>query len=202
MKNKNIVPVFGKMSGRNEKEKNLNQQAKCFWFTGLPGSGKTTLAVALDKELLKRGYTTVVLDGDNVRSGLNAGLGFGDNDRNENIRRVAEVNKILISQGIITINSFVSPTEEIRDMAKEIIGSDDFKLIWVSTPDEICEKRDVKLHYAKARKGEIKSFTGVSSKFEIPQKSFLEIPSHRITIEESVDLLLKKVLPLIEIKTK
>ena len=202
MENKNIVPAFGIMPGRIEKEKNLKQKAVCLWLTGLPGSGKTTVAVELEKELLKLGYTTVLLDGDNVRTGLNAGLGFGENDRNENIRRIAEVNKILISQGIITINSFVSPSEKLRNMAEEIIGSDDFKLIWISAPLEICEKRDVKQHYAKARKGEIKSFTGISSEFETPCNSFLEIPTHKITIKESVDLLLKKVLPLIEIKTK
>ena len=199
MKDKNIVPVFDIMAARTEKEKHLKQHAKCFWFTGLPGSGKTTLAVALENELLKRGFTTILLDGDNLRSGLNAGLGFSDSDRRENIRRVAEVNKILLASGIISLNSFVSPTNDIRGHAEEIIGSNDFNLIWVSAPSETCEKRDVKKHYSKARKGSIGTFTGISAPFENPAKYSLEIPTHRISISESLDLLLKHVLPLIEI---
>ena len=200
MEENNIVPVFGDMFSRKEREDKLFQHSKCIWFTGLPGSGKTTLAIALENELMKRGYITVLLDGDNLRSGLNAGLGFSEEDRLENIRRVAEVNKIVLSSGIITINSFVSPTEKIRKMAEEIIGSDDFKLIWVSAPLEVCEKRDVKSHYAKARKGGISSFTGVTSSFETPVNCFLEIPSHSISVDESVEIILRNILPLIENK--
>lgn len=187
------------MLSRKVREERMGQHAKCFWFTGLPGSGKTTLAVALETELIKLGYITVLLDGDNMRSGLNAGLGFSEADRSENIRRVAEVNKTLLSSGIITINSFVSPTEKMRKMAEGIIGNKDFYLIWASAPLKTCEKRDVKKHYSKARKGDIGTFTGVSAPYENPEKYFLEIPTHKLSISESLALLLKKVLPLIEV---
>lgn len=195
----NIVPVSDRMMPRSEREERYRQRAKCFWFTGLPGSGKSTLAVALEQELIARGFTVVLLDGDNVRSGLNAGLGFSDEDRHENLRRVAEVNRLLVGAGIITLNSFVSPNESLRQLASGIVGSDDFRLIWVSAPQETCEKRDVKQHYAKAKEGGIASFTGVSAPYENPSDFFLEIPTHRMSVEESLEVLLKKIVPEIEL---
>lgn len=194
----NIVPVFDGMMPRAERETRMKQRAICFWFTGLPGSGKSTLAVALETELIKRGYTVVLLDGDNVRSGLNAGLGFSDEDRRENIRRVAEVNRLMLNAGIITLNSFVSPSEDLRKLAADIIGRQDFRLIWVSAPLDTCEKRDVKKHYARAKQGGIGSFTGVTAPFETPATYFLEVPSHQLSVQESIDLLMKHILPLIE----
>jgi adenylylsulfate kinase len=195
----NIVPVSDSMMPRREREERYRQRAKCFWFTGLPGSGKSTLAVAVETELLRQGYKVVLLDGDNVRSGLNAGLGFTDADRHENIRRVAEANRLLLRAGIITLNSFVSPTEELRRLASGIIGQDDFRLIWVSTPQKICEKRDVKGHYAMAKKGDIGTFTGVTAPFEIPAKYFLNVPAHELPVEESLKLILLHIFPQITI---
>jgi len=195
----NIVPVSDSMMPRRDREEQYRQRAKCFWFTGLPGSGKSTLAVALEAELIRSGFKVVLLDGDNVRSGLNAGLGFSEEERRENIRRVAEVNRLLLNEGIIVLNSFVSPCEDLRKLASAIIGEDDFRLIWVSAPLETCEKRDVKQHYTKAKKGGIASFTGVSAPFENPASCFLEIPTHIMSFEDSLELLLKHILPEIEL---
>lgn len=199
MKNKeNIVPVFEKMLSRAEREKKLKQHAVCLWFTGLPGSGKSTLAIEVEKQLQKKGHTTVLLDGDNVRSGLNSDLGFSDEARTENIRRVAEISKILIAQGIITINCFVSPTNALRKLAEKIIGKDDFRLIWISTTAEVCEQRDPKNHYKKAKQGKIGSFTGVTAGFDKPKSFFLEVPAHNLTIKASAAIIVNAVLPIIQ----
>ena len=155
---------------RKDKESFLNQNSKVIWLTGLSGSGKTTIAIELEKELHQMGYLTQVLDGDNVRSGINNNLGFGEDDRLENIRRIAEISKLFVNCGVITINCFVSPTESIRQIARDIIGSDDYLEVFIDTPLEECEKRDVKGLYQKARKGEIKNFTGIDAPFEIPQQ--------------------------------
>lgn len=180
---------------REDKEHLLNQRAKVIWYTGLSGSGKTTLASGVEKELFNRGYLTQVLDGDNIRKGINNNLGFSEEDRKENIRRIAEVSKLLINSGIITINSFISPTEEIRKIAKNIIGRDNFIEIYVNAPLEVCEKRDVKGLYKKAREGKIKYFTGINAPFETPQTADLEIRTDKLTIEESVQKLLNYILP-------
>ena len=144
-------------------------------MTGLSGSGKTTLAKYLERKLIDNGYFSKLLDGDNVRTGLNAGLGFGEKDREENIRRISEVAKLFLDGGIICINSFVSPTNEVRNQAKSIIGEDDFVEVFINTPLEECEKRDVKGLYAKARAGEIPNFTGISAPFEAPSSPDIEI---------------------------
>jgi len=170
MASKNIYPVFDKILSRADKEKLLNQKGIVLWFTGLSGSGKTTIAQHLEKELYSRGYLTQVLDGDNIRTGLNNNLGFSENDRTENIRRIAEVAKLFMDCGIITLCSFVSPTREMRQMAKEIIGEKDFIEIYVNAPLEVCEKRDVKGLYKKARNGEVKNFTGIDSSFDEPKR--------------------------------
>ncbi len=193
----NIHPVFDKIIQRKEKEQKLRQHAKVIWLTGLSGAGKTTLGSALEEKLFNKGYLTQILDGDNIRSGINKNLKFSEADRYENIRRIAEVNKLFLNCGIITINCFISPTEEIRQMAKEIIGKDDFIEVFVNAPLKICEQRDVKGLYQKARNGEIKNFTGISSPFDIPQNADIEIRTDLLTIDQASEKLLNFVLPKI-----
>ena len=143
------------MLSRQDKEELLKQHSVMIWFTGLSGSGKSTIAIALERELHKRGLLCRILDGDNIRSGINNNLGFTEANRIENIRRIAEVSKLFVDTGIITIAAFISPSNDIREMAANIIGKDDFLEVYVSTPIEECERRDVKGLYAKARRGEI-----------------------------------------------
>ena len=197
--NNNIYPIFNQLISKREKEKRLKQNAKCIWLTGLSGSGKTTLALKLEKKLFESGYFVQVLDGDNIRSGISNNLSFSEKDRLENIRRISEVSKLFINCGIITINCFVSPTNTIRNKAKEIIGEENFIGIYINSDLSICEKRDTKGLYKKARTGEIENFTGISSKFEQPNESFFEVDTNK-DISESLNDLLKIVLPLIEIK--
>ena len=169
------------MLSRHDKEQLLGQKGVMLWFTGLSGSGKSTVAIALERELQKRGLLCRILDGDNIRTGINANLGFSADDRRENIRRVA----------IITIAAFVSPTEDLRNLAQHIIGKDDFKEIFISTPIEECERRDVKGLYARARRGEVKNFTGISAPFEAPQHPALSLDTSKLSLEESVAQLLQ-----------
>lgn len=190
-KQENIYPIFDRMLSRRDKEALLHQRGVMLWFTGLSGSGKSTVAIALERELHKRGLLCRILDGDNIRSGINANLGFSEEDRRENIRRVAEVAKLFVDTGIITIAAFVSPTEDLRQLAEYIIGKDDFKEIYISTPIEECERRDVKGLYARARRGEVKNFTGISAPFEAPKNPALSIDTSKMPLEESVNLLLK-----------
>ena len=187
----NIYPIFDRMLSRQDKETLLHQRGVMLWFTGLSGSGKSTVAIALERELHKRGLLCRILDGDNIRMGINANLGFSEEDRRENIRRVAEVAKLFVDTGIITIAAFVSPTEELRQLAENIIGKDDFKEIFISTPIEECERRDVKGLYARARRGEVKNFTGISAPFEAPKHPALSIDTSKMPLEESVKMLLK-----------
>ena len=195
---KNIHPVLDRIVQGEQKEDLLKQKAKVFWLTGLSGSGKSTIAIGVEKELYKKGYLTQILDGDYIRTGINNNLGFSDEDRSENIRRIAEVSKLFINCGIITINSFVSPTTAIRSQAKQIIGDENFIEVFINTPLEICEERDVKGLYKKARKGEIKDFTGIDAPFEEPIDPDIEIKTAQQSIEQSVNELLKKILPLIK----
>ena len=166
MNDNNIYPIFDRMLTRADKERLLGQRGVMLWFTGLSGSGKSTLAIALERALQERGKLCRILDGDNIRTGINNNLGFSDEDRTENIRRIAEVAKLFVDTGIITLAAFISPTERMRQMARTIIGDADFKEIYVSTPVEECERRDVKGLYAKARAGLVKNFTGISAPFE------------------------------------
>lgn len=189
-----IYPVFDQIVSRSEKEKRLNQRSKVIWFTGLSGSGKTTLASALERNLFERGYLTQVLDGDNIRTGINNNLGFSPDDRFENIRRIAEISKLLIHSGVICICAFVSPTENVRNIVRSIVGEEDFLEIYVSTPLEVCEMRDVKGLYKKARAGEIKEFTGISAPFETPQNLLMAIDTSDKTVEACVEILLDKLL--------
>jgi adenylylsulfate kinase len=164
----------------------------------LPCSGKTTLAIALEHDLFRRGYLCQVLDGDNVRAGINNNLGFSSADRTENIRRIAEVSKLFVSNGIITINAFVSPTNEIRDMARKIIGSQDYFEIFLNPSVESCEKRDVKGMYHKARMGEITDFTGVNAPFEASLQADLELLTDTFTVKECLASMLEAIIPNIE----
>lgn len=191
----NIYPIFDRMMGREDKEALLKQRSVMVWFTGLSGSGKSTIAIALERELHQRGLLCRILDGDNIRSGINNNLGFSVEDRVENIRRIAEVSKLFIDTGVITIAAFISPNNELREMASSIIGKENFLEIYVNTPIEECERRDVKGLYAKARKGEIKDFTGVSAPFEAPEHPALSLDTSVLSLEESVNKLLELILP-------
>jgi adenylylsulfate kinase len=191
---KHIYTVFDRIYDRKVKEEILRQSAKVIWFTGLSGSGKTTLASNLEKELFFHRFFCQVLDGDNIRAGINNNLGFSETDRLENIRRISEVSKLLINTGLITICSFISPTEEIRHMARNIIGDNDFIEIFLNPPLEVCEQRDTKGLYKKARAGEIKDFTGISSPFEAPEHPDLEIDTSIISIKDSVEMIFNTII--------
>mgnify|MGYP002623416809 CR=1 FL=1 len=182
----NIYPIYDRMMTRQDKESLLEQRGMMVWFTGLSGSGKSTVALGVERELHKRGLLCRILDGDNIRAGINNNLGFSPEDRMENIRRIAEIGKLFVQTGIITLACFVSPTEEIRRMARLIIGEEDFFEVYVSAPLEVCEQRDVKGLYARARRGEVKDFTGISAPFEAPAHPALDIDTSRLSLEECV----------------
>ncbi len=186
----NIHTIFDRLVQREDRERLLEQKAKVFWLTGLSGSGKSTLAVAVQRALHAQGKLVYVLDGDNVRSGINKNLGFSEEDRIENIRRIAEAAKLFLDAGIITVCSFVSPTNDLRALAKNIIGENDFLEVFVNAPLETCEERDVKGLYAKARKGEIKDFTGVNAPFEVPSCPDLELNTNTLNEDDCVQTLL------------
>jgi len=198
MAENHIHPIFDKILARKDKEQLLHQNALCIWMTGLSGSGKSTIAQGLERKLHEQGILCMILDGDNVRTGINNNLGFSEEDRIENIRRIAEINKLFLSCGIVTINSFVSPTIEIREQAKHIIGQNDFYEVYVNASFEECAKRDVKGLYAKAIKGEIKNFTGLDAPFEAPTNPFLEIKTAEQTIEESIHTITQTFLEKIK----
>ena len=182
---------------RDKKENILKQKAKVIWFTGLPCSGKTTLATEFENLLLSKKIISVVFDGDNIRKNLNKDLDFSSEGRYENIRRIAELSKIMISNGIIVIVSLVSPTIKKRELAKDIIGKDDFVEVYVNAPLTVCEQRDIKGMYKKARNGEIKQFTGIDAIYEEPRNPNLIILTNEISINDSVNVLENKVLPLL-----
>ena len=186
----NVYPIFDKMMTRADKEQLLNQRGLMVWFTGLSGSGKSTIAIALERELHRRGLLCRILDGDNIRSGINNNLGFSEEDRVENIRRIAEVGKLFVDTGIITLAAFISPNNALRQMAAEIIGKEDFIEVYVSTPLEECENRDTKELYKKARMGQIHDFTGVSSPYEIPVSPEITVD----TTERSIDACVADIL--------
>ncbi len=195
----NIHPIFDRLLQRDDREQRLKQHSKVLWLTGLSGSGKSTIAQALERKLHNEGYFPQVLDGDNIRTGINSNLGFSLEDRKENIRRIAEIAKLYLQSGIITLNSFVSPTREIRAFAKDIIGADDFIEIYINAPLEVCEARDVKGLYKKARNGEIKGFTGIDSPYEAPHSPALEIRTDQLSLEESVEQIYKFILDRISL---
>jgi adenylylsulfate kinase len=184
---------------RIQKESFLNQSSKVIWLTGLSGSGKTTLALGAEKALFNKGFMTKILDGDIIRDGINKNLGFSENDRTENIRRIAEVSKLFLDCGIITINGFISPTRKIREMAKQIIGEKDFLEIYINSSLATCEERDIKGLYHLAREGKLKDFTGIDSPYEPPENPFLEIKTDKLSIQESIDLLVNSIYPYISL---
>jgi len=190
----NIHPIFDNILGRKEKEDILNQNAVVIWMTGLSGSGKSTIARGLESKLHRQGILTKLLDGDNLRTGLNKNLGFSEDDRIENIRRVAETAKLFLDNGTVVICSFVSPTIIIRDMAAEIIGRNDFLEVMVEASFDECAKRDVKGLYKKALSGEIKNFTGLDAPFELPEEPYLNIDTEKLSIDESIELLYQVVI--------
>ncbi len=185
----NIFPHFDQMISREFRENKLGQRSKVIWLTGLSGSGKSTIGLALEKRLFQENFVAQLLDGDNIRSGINKNLGFSEEDRKENIRRIAEIAKLYLSSGIITINSFISPTAETRNIAKEIVGDADFLEIYINAPMATCESRDVKGLYKKARAGEIQGFTGVNQAYEEPENPALELRTDLLGVDEAVDIL-------------
>lgn len=192
-----IYPIFDKMLTRADKEALLGQRGIMIWMTGLSGSGKSTLAIALERELQRRGILCRILDGDNIRSGINNNLGFSPADRRENIRRIAEVARLFVDTGIVTIAAFISPSEELRRMAAGIVGEADFFEIYVNTPLSVCEQRDVKGLYAKARRGEIREFTGISAPFEAPAAPAMTVDTSSMPLADSVNEILNSILPRI-----
>ena len=187
MADKIIYPIFEKMLSREDKEQLLHQRGVMIWMTGLSGSGKSTVAIGVERELHKRGILCRILDGDNIRAGINSNLGFSAEDRRENIRRIAEIGKLFVDTGIVTIACFVSPTTELREMARQIIGEKDFREVYIATPIEECERRDVKGLYARARRGEVKDFTGISAPFEAPTHPDLSLDTRQMTLKQEVE---------------
>lgn len=174
---------------RSDRERDLNQRGLLVWFTGLSGSGKSTIANALEIKLRSKGFHTYLLDGDNIRTGLNKNLSFSLEDRTENLRRIAEVSHLMLDAGLITLASFISPLESERQMIRKIVGAENYFEVFINTSLEECERRDVKGLYKKARKGEIEEFTGISSPYEIPQNPDLEINTEKTSVEEAVEII-------------
>lgn len=197
-----LYPHFDRMLPREALEHKLEQRSHVFWLYGLSGSGKSTIALALEKRLFAEGYFCKLLDGDNIRSGLNKDLGFSDADRSENIRRIAEVAKLFAQSGVITLTSFITPMAALRDLARETVGEADFTDVYVQASFEKCAERDPKGLYAKVKAGEVKQFTGKDSGFEEPTSPDLLIDTETQSIDESVELLyqavLKKIKPVQE----
>ncbi len=178
---------------KGDRNSQNGHQSFVLWFTGLSGSGKSAIANQLEKKLFDRGVKTYSLDGDNIRSGLNKELTFSEEDRHENNRRIAEVAKLFLEAGIVTIAAFISPLQRDRDIAKEIIGKNNFIEIFVNTPINVCEERDVKGLYKKARQGEIKNFTGIDAPYETPQHPDIELKTEHESVEESVEKILQEI---------
>jgi len=197
MATENIHPIFERLLSRSVREDRLGQNARVLWLTGLSGSGKSTIAEGLEQKLFAASYFPQVLDGDNIRTGINNNLGFSLADREENIRRIAEVAKLYVNSGILVISSFISPTRDIRSLAADIIGAEDFLEIFVDTPLDVCESRDVKGLYAKARRGELKGFTGIDSPYEPPTEPYLRIATAGLSVAAAVDQLYAAILPVI-----
>jgi adenylylsulfate kinase len=192
----NLYPIQTQVS-RRQREELLKQRPKLIWFTGLSGSGKSTLAVQLEAQLHKKGYKSYLLDGDNIRAGLNKDLSFSDDGRVENIRRIGEVAKLMLDAGIVVLSAFISPFKADREKVKEIVGEENYVEVFVNTPLEVCEQRDVKGLYKRARAGEVKNFTGIDSPYETPENPDMVIATDQTSVDESVDLLLKFVEPRI-----
>ncbi|QNR24736.1 adenylyl-sulfate kinase [Croceimicrobium hydrocarbonivorans] len=187
-----IIPHQHQIQSKDRNEL-MGHKGMVIWFVGLSGSGKSTLASELERRLYEQGNHTYILDGDNIRSGLNSDLDFSDQSRVENIRRISEVAKLMVDAGLIVLTAFITPFEEERQKVKNLIGAENYFEIFVNCPIEECEKRDVKGLYAKARAGEISNFTGISSPFEEPINPDLKVPTHQMTVAEGVDLILSQL---------
>jgi adenylylsulfate kinase len=187
-----LYPVDSRISYERRK-KRLKQEPKLIWLTGLSGSGKSTLASGLEYYLFEAGFKVYLLDGDNIRKGINKDLGFSPADRTENIRRIAEVSKLMLDAGLIIISAFISPFRVDREMVKEIVGEERFTEVFIDCPLEVCEKRDTKGLYKKARQGFIRDFTGIGSPYEIPEHPNLVIHTHMESIDESLSKLINHV---------
>lgn len=196
-----LYPIKTKVS-QAQREQLMQQHATLIWFTGLSGSGKSTLAVQLEAQLHARGFKTYLLDGDNIRVGLNKDLSFTEEGRVENIRRIGEVSKLFLDAGVIVLSAFISPFQADRAQVKAIVGDDNFVEVFVDAPLEVCEQRDVKGLYKKARAGEVKNFTGIDSPYEAPDQPDVHIPTHQLSIEDSMDRLMQKLEPIIKLKQK
>lgn len=195
---KHIVPHLHTI-GKEDRIQNKGFIPKVIWLVGLSGSGKSTLASGLESHLHKLGFSTYILDGDNVRSGLNKDLDFSEESRVENIRRISEVARLFIDAGVIVLTAFISPFEKDRNQARALIGGENFIEIFVDCPLEVCESRDVKGLYKKARAGEIKNFTGIDSPFEAPTNSDLTVDTSTKSLEESLYHLINQIEPLIRV---
>jgi adenylylsulfate kinase len=196
---KNLFPIQTKVDSE-KRHQLLNQKPLLIWFTGLSGSGKSTLAIQLEAELYERGFKTYLLDGDNIRTGLNKDLTFTNEGRIENIRRIGEVGKLMLDAGLVVLSAFISPFEADRNQVKTIVGSENYFEVFVDTPLEICEQRDVKGLYKKARAGEVKNFTGIDSPYERPASPDIRIETDKLSIEDAVEKLFRRIEPRITFK--
>jgi len=194
-----IYPIYNQMLSRADREKRLQQHARVIWLYGLSGSGKSTLTTALEHRLYEEGFVTTLLDGDNLRDGLNRGLGFSDADREENIRRVAEVSKLFVQSGVICLNSFITPKESLRQLARGILGEENLLEIYIECSFETCRKRDVKGLYQRVEKGLVPNFTGKESAFEPPARPHLVLNTETTSLEDSLENLYEFVLGHIKI---
>ena len=190
----NIHPVFDRMLGREAKEARLGQRGLVVWLYGLSGSGKSTIAIALERRLAEEGFFTQILDGDNIRSGLNRNLGFSDEDRLENIRRIAEVARLFAQAGVVTLTSFITPRRELRELARGIVGAEDFLEVYVEASFEACAERDPKGLYAKAASGSVAQFTGKDSAFEEPEVPDLSLPTESLSVGDAVEFLYRNLI--------
>ena len=189
-----IYPFQTKVS-KDQREVLMNQHARLVWFTGLSGSGKSTLAVQLEAQLHAQGFKTYLLDGDNIRVGLNKDLEFTEEGRIENIRRIGEVSKLLLDAGVVVLSAFISPFKADRDRVREIVGDENYIEVFVDAPLALCEERDVKGLYKKARAGVVKNFTGVDSPYEAPTNPDITIASGKLSIDESIEQLIRVIVP-------
>lgn len=187
-----IYPIKTKVSAE-ERQRLMNQKPKLIWFTGLSGSGKSTLAVQLESALHAKGFKTYLLDGDNIRSGLNKDLTFTDDARIENIRRISEVSKLFLDAGVVLLSAFISPFQADREQVRNIVGPENYIEVFVDAPLEVCEQRDVKGLYKKARAGEVRNFTGISSPYERPTHPDVVIATDKVSVEEAVGVLVREI---------
>lgn len=192
----NLFPFDSKIT-KADRFRLLNQKPRVIWFTGLSGSGKSTLATHLEFQLCAQNFKTYLLDGDNVRGGLNKDLDFSDDSRKENIRRIGEVSKLFLDSGLVVLSAFISPFEEDRNQVRTIVGSENFLEVFVDCPLEVCEQRDIKGLYKKARAGEVKNFTGITSPYERPRNPDITISTHLQNVNESLTLLIEYIVPRI-----